>query len=741
MERVPRSQSNKENTLLINEQGTDLSYLINQVNGLQTVVNGLVVAALIPPNIPPSVNQLFNGNLSHSWASWNNTGLTNDTNKETYLWFSQPTSANQVMTPNAAYNSNVTLTVSSVDTGAETITFTANHNLITGASIFFTSTGAVPPPLVASTLYFAIVVDADTIKVASSVANALLGTAINLTGAGSGTISCRYNYALKVSTNTYYSSYFADWDWATGTARLNTAETDISTYFSPTTIDPSYSFYVGMTLAFANQYITCTQDVRIGCGLYGYSTGDAEWDWISGAFEATAEVVGTVSTPTSRDYVIHAITDRGFTVQSTPLTVANAPSDADFNAPNSARVVLEWPQVLNYGVLSYDIYRKTGATYEKLISIVTGQLSYIDNNVVTSTVGGYPAATFDKLVAFTASQQGTLQAMSYSGDNLVNQWGTIPYAIRVPYNYDKSDTDFTKKLWMRYYLTGVESANTRLDLQVTATSTINPSDTVIISTDAQFSSTDPDMTGLDIRVTDPTNGNYLDTTISTVTSATEIEMADIWPYSAASDCTVYITGGAPSHPILTDLIFLDFRPGTGFAPNAEDISGSRGVPPVTPNGSTQGGSGSGGGGGDGIIRCLFNEELVRTRNGDISAENLSIGDELWWNGGYNTIKKIKYGTMSVWEVVTDNGASLKCTPTKQIFTSLDTKVPLRRLNVGDVILTSLDGETIEPSRIASKTLVSDKSVVVQIGLEPDEHFLAGRNGYIVCSNLKPAVLD
>jgi len=736
MERVPRSQSNKENTLLINEQGTDLSYLINQVNGLQTVVNGLVVAALIPPNIPPSVNQLFNGNLSHSWASWNNTGLTNDTNKETYLWFSQPTSANQVMTPNAAYNSNVTLTVSSVDFGADTITFTANHNLITGASIFFTSTGGVPPPLVASTLYFAIVVDADTIKVASSVANALAGTAINLSGAGSGTISCRYNYALKVSTNTYYSSYFADWDWATGTARLNTADTDISTYFSPTTIDPSYSFYVGMTLAFANQYITCTQDVRIGCGLYGYSTGDAEWDWISGAFEATAEVVGTVSTPTSRDYVIHAITDRGFTVQSTPLTVANAPSDADFNA--GARVVLEWPQVLNYGILSYDIYRKTGATYDKLISIVTGQLSYIDNNVVSATVGGYPAATFDKLVAFTASQQGTLQALSYSGDNLVNQWGTIPYAIRVPYNYDKSDTDFTKKLWMRYYLTGVESANGRLDLTVDDGAIFN-GDATLTSAAGQFSNTDPNIVGLNITVTDGTN--TLTTTIATYVSATEITLTDDWSFASATDCTVYITGGAPSHPILTDLLFLDFRPGTGFAPNAEDISASRGVPPVTPNGSTQGGSGSGGGSGDGGIRCLSHDELVRTRNGDVAAENLNIGDDLWWNGGYNTIKKIKYGTKPVWEVVADNGASLKCTLTKQIFTSIDTKVPLRRLNVGDVILTSLDGETIEPAKIVSKTLVSEKGVVVQIGLEPDDHFLAGRNGYIVCSNQKPLSLD
>jgi hypothetical protein len=733
---LPVTRSNKETNLLLSAEGVDLSVLEDAVSRLRQDLDSIITnpATVV---VPSSVNQLRNGSYSASWASWYDTGLTNNTNLECFPWFSQPVVASQPMQGGNAYDGNITFTYSfaNVNTGTDIIDLvTPPHWMITGTPIRFTTAGTLPSPIVINTTYFVIAVSTTTIRVATSLANAIAGIYIDLTTQGTGNSTLNWSYALKESLNTTYSSLFSDWDWVTGTARLN-GDTDVSTYFSPTTLDPSYSYFAGITCVKANQYITCDSEVRVATGLYAESTAKAGWDWVYGAFEATAEVVGTVSTPTSRDYVIHAITDRGFTVQSTPLTVANAPSNADFNAPNSARVVLEWPQVLNYGILSYDIYRKTGATYEKLISIVTGQLSYIDNNVVSATVGGYPAADFEELVAFTATQEGTIQGLSYSGDPLVNQWGTIPFAIRVPYNYDKGDTVLTSKYWLRFYLTG-QNANGRLDLQMTD-GAIEGGNTTLTSAAGQFSNTDPNMVGLDIDITD-SSGNVLSTTIASYTSATEIETTDPWAYADATDATIYIYGGAPSHSLLMDLTFLDFRAGTGFAPNNEDISPDRGIPPVTPNGSTQGGSGSGGGGSDGGVRCISFDENVLTDKGIVIGRDLKNGMMLPNGyGGVNQIHEVKYGLADIWLFETANGVSLQCTLTKQIFTSKQKKKLASKLNVGDSIVTCIDG-VIADSPIKFKRKIKTRVPVVQIGLKPDEHFLAGQNGFVVVSNNKPA---
>lgn len=735
MASLPRTRSNKHTNLLISQSGVELSDLEYEVSQIRQELNAIVLnpATVV---VPPSVNQLRNGSYSHSWASWFDTGLTANTNKECFPWYSQPVVDGQPMYDNNTADGQRLLpfTAGMVDTGTDTVDYGSTTYVVTGTAARVTTAGTLPGGLAINTTYYLIAVSSTAIAFATTLANALAGTKIDLTAGAGGTSTVGLNYTLKVSTNTEYSAYFSDWDWATGTARLN-GETDVSTYFSPTTVDPSYSFYAGITCVRANEYITCSEDVRIGAGLYAKSTAKAGWDWVYGAFTPTAEVFnGTDTSTTSRDYVVHAITDRGFTVQSPPITVATAPSTANFTS--GGRVVISWPQVLNYGIISYDIYRNTGGTYLLLESIVTGQLTYIDNNVGTSAVG-YPSADFDELVAFTATQQGTIQSLSYSGDPLVNQWGTIPYAIRVPYNYDKSDTILGFQYWLRFYITG-QNANGRLDLQVDDGAMTN-NDVILTSAAAQFSSTDPNMVGLDITVTD-SDGNILTTTIISVNSATELELDGSWDFPTATDLTVYIDGGAPSHPILMDLTFLDYRAGTGFAPNNEDISPDRGVPPVRPNGSTQGGSGSGGGGSDGIIRCVSWEENVLTENGVVLGRDLTKGMLL--PNGYGSVNKIhevKYGLADIWLIETQNGVQLQCTLTKQIYVSKKKKKRVDKLKVGDIILTSMDGKVV-PSPIRLKTKIQTKVPVVQIGLKPDDHFLAGQNGFVVCSNAKPVVV-
>lgn len=72
---------------------------------------------------------------------------------------------------------------STVNVTANTISITA-HGLTTGLKGQLTSTGTLPAGLTTATDYFVISVDANTIKLASSLANALVPTAIDITDQG-----------------------------------------------------------------------------------------------------------------------------------------------------------------------------------------------------------------------------------------------------------------------------------------------------------------------------------------------------------------------------------------------------------------------------------------------------------------------------------------------------------------------------------------------------------------------------
>jgi hypothetical protein len=81
----------------------------------------------------------------------------------------------------------LTILTTAVSTTASTIT-SANHKLLTGTKLTYLQVGATAiTGLVNATAYFAIVVDANTFKLASSLVDAQAGTAISLTGAGSST--------------------------------------------------------------------------------------------------------------------------------------------------------------------------------------------------------------------------------------------------------------------------------------------------------------------------------------------------------------------------------------------------------------------------------------------------------------------------------------------------------------------------------------------------------------------------
>lgn len=78
---------------------------------------------------------------------------------------------------------------SSPNTTTEAVTATA-HGKETGfGPVRLATSNTLPAGLALSTNYWLIVVDANTVKFASSEANALAGTAVNITDAGTGTFS------------------------------------------------------------------------------------------------------------------------------------------------------------------------------------------------------------------------------------------------------------------------------------------------------------------------------------------------------------------------------------------------------------------------------------------------------------------------------------------------------------------------------------------------------------------------
>lgn len=74
-----------------------------------------------------------------------------------------------------------------VATDQLTVSTAAGKQLITGNAVVLTTSGTAPAGLVAGTTYYVIQVDATHIKLATSVLNAVYGTAIDITSQGTGT--------------------------------------------------------------------------------------------------------------------------------------------------------------------------------------------------------------------------------------------------------------------------------------------------------------------------------------------------------------------------------------------------------------------------------------------------------------------------------------------------------------------------------------------------------------------------
>lgn len=97
-------------------------------------------------------------------------------------------------------------TISAVSTANDTLTVPSTDKIPTGTPIKFASTSTLPSPLAPSTTYYAIKVDATNIKVATTLDNATIGQAIDITTTGAtGSVvhSVILSYVLKNNDELY----------------------------------------------------------------------------------------------------------------------------------------------------------------------------------------------------------------------------------------------------------------------------------------------------------------------------------------------------------------------------------------------------------------------------------------------------------------------------------------------------------------------------------------------------------
>lgn len=95
---------------------------------------------------------------------------------------------------------NLSGTVSAVTTGADSLTIN-NHPFNVGERVYITSTATLPGGLSALVQYFIIDTNTNTIKLATTKANAIAGTAIDITSTGSGTITVEHTKYLEATGN------------------------------------------------------------------------------------------------------------------------------------------------------------------------------------------------------------------------------------------------------------------------------------------------------------------------------------------------------------------------------------------------------------------------------------------------------------------------------------------------------------------------------------------------------------
>jgi len=189
----------------------------------------------------------------------------------------------------------------STDVCTYTSTASFPSNILTGTRVRLTTTTTLPAGLALATDYYVIRVSDSTFKLATSYANAIAGTAINITDAGTGTHTVTWLLPRYTNGAGVQAIFFNSNATALGAATPNlslgyTSSTQATSRATPTTLP------VGKTAA-SNSHILYTG--ATGAGKYNYTTplqgadaGIAQVDTIQ---NATSYVSGEYSVALVRE--------------------------------------------------------------------------------------------------------------------------------------------------------------------------------------------------------------------------------------------------------------------------------------------------------------------------------------------------------------------------------------------------------------------------------------------------------
>jgi hypothetical protein len=549
------------------------------------------------------------------------------------------------------------------------------------------------------------------------------------------------NQTLKTPDHSLYDPDYADWSLPSGTARFGSTKT-VDMQLPGTVIIPSRTYYVAFICAKSNEFVVFPNTAYIYAGFW-LNNGIASY-WIQGVnpFSLSGVVIGSPASTEDRKYRVFARTDRATSFLSTELDLLGAPDDAAFAL--GASVSLTWDRLGDIGIISYDVYRLTGATYELLQQVESGANTYLDNNTVEEVVGGYPTPTDDRSVALTTTRTETTVSVldTMAVDGVSSAWSTISFPIPVPYSYDASDPAVAADdglQWLRIGVGGLTGDYADLDL---------PTVTVTGGTvEADYGLFFAGMVGMTVQLFSDPPVELDPTTISVFTDDDRVTLADNYP---DGDYRMYITGGAGPHCILIDCVSASYGDGATFANNAQDWTPPRPqFPRAAPNGSNQGGTGTGGdptdGGGPTCVEAnepiliWFGNQVVSKRIGDVKPGEVVESGNL----KPNVVSHVyKLNCPDIWKLETENGCSLKSSPSHPVYRNkMDSSgTPVELLEVGNRVLTNTDGR-YESSRITNIGPTGKPAEIVMLTCRPTPSFVAGNGPHevagIVSHNRKP----
>jgi hypothetical protein len=247
---------------------------------------------------------------------------------------------------------------SDVATGTEKITLTA-HGFFNGDKVQFSSTGVLPAPLLTATDYWVIYVDANTIQVASSQADAELGIAIDLTTAGTlvHTITAQ-QYHIR-ALDTWIANKVLDVNMVTPITvdtqlegiydvSLNTNPDNVGLIAHSRSATPGDAQQI-----FRSTGATASSDAVVAANVQGLDTNafgmlwnGTTWDRAKGtAGVADVNVTNTVTVTSSSDPALAAIT-----LVATPKSLAATTATDIITAPLAARKYLMIQNLHNQNV-------------------------------------------------------------------------------------------------------------------------------------------------------------------------------------------------------------------------------------------------------------------------------------------------------------------------------------------------------------------------------------------------------